>query len=163
MQILNLRDVPDFLPQLALWHQAEWSHFNPGEDLRARIARMQVYLNTDFIPSTYVAIENGVLGSAAIVAHDMDTHMELSPWLASVYVAPEYRRRGIACALINHVLVQAKQHAIEQLYLFTPNHADYYARLGWLRQKETVYRGNAVTIMSIEIDCKQGNPDLCVV
>ena len=142
--------MPDYLPQLAAWHQAQWSYLNPGESLHARIARMQAYLNADFIPSTFVAVMDGqLLGSAAIVAHDMDTRPELGPWLASVYVAPAYRRRGIARALIEYVIAQARQHGIDRLYLFTPDQTEYYARLGWSVVEKTDYRASEITIMTM--------------
>jgi GNAT superfamily N-acetyltransferase len=150
MKIYNLRDVQDYLPQLAQWHQHEWSYLNPGEDLRGRIARMQQYLRADFLPSTFVAMDDELLGSAAIVAHDMDTRPELTPWLASVYVAPAYRRRGIARMLITHIIEQAARNDVEKLFLFTPNHSAYYQNLGWSPVEETVYRGIPVTIMSID-------------
>jgi predicted N-acetyltransferase YhbS len=38
-------------------------------------------------------------GSAQLIAHDMDTRMELTPWLAGVYTAAEYRGRGIGIGL----------------------------------------------------------------
>lgn len=159
IRILNLHDVPDYLPHLAQWHQTEWSYLNPGEDLRARIVRMQQYLTEDFIPSTYVAVENELLGSAAIVAYDMDIRLDLSPWLASVYVAPAHRRRGVARALIGHVMEQARRNGVERLYLFTPGQYRYYTMLGWDCVDEVKYRGTQVTIMSIATDCKPGIAD----
>jgi len=156
-RILDLREVPDFLPTLAQWHQHEWSYLNPGEDLRGRIARMQQYLGAGFVPSTYVAIGRQLLGSAAIVAHDMELHQEWTPWLASVFVAPAFRRQGIAQALIAHVISEAARHGFDRIYLFTPNHADYYGRLGWERMEALEYRGADVTIMSIATHHTRGS------
>jgi len=153
MRILDLKQVPHFLPTLAEWHQAQWSYLNPGENLHHRITRMQDYLNEDFIPSTFVAIEDTLVGSAAIVAHDMETRPELGPWLASVYIAPAYRHRGVASALIEHVKQQALQHDIRELFLFTPDAlVAFYLQRGWQLVEATTYRGSRVTILSCRLE-----------
>lgn len=153
MRILDLKQVPHFLPTLAQWHQAQWSYLNPGENLHHRIARMQDYLNEDFIPSTFVAVGETLEGSAAIVAQDMETRPELSPWLASVYVAPAYRHRGVASALIEHVQQQARQYGIRELFLFTPDAlVAFYLQRGWQLVEATTYRGSRVTILSCRLD-----------
>jgi len=126
--IKNLKQVPDTLLQLAQWHQSEWSQLNPGETLEQRVDRMQDNLNQDFIPSTFVAIDHTVLGSATIVKNDMETRKMLSPWLASVYVSPEKRSRGIGSKLVQHVMACAKNNNYNKLYLFTENQQKFYER-----------------------------------
>ena len=150
-KILNLRDKPELLETLARWHQAEWSQLNPGETLEQRIIRMQPFLNDKLIPSTYIAFDDVLYGSAAIVANDMDNRPELSPWLASVFVYPEYRNRGIGSALVRHVMQQAHKNNIEKLYLYTPDREAFYHKLGW-RHIETVhYHGYEVSIMEADL------------
>ena len=153
MRILDLKQVPHFLPTLAQWHQEQWSYLNPGENLHHRIARMQEYLGESFLPTTFVAIEDNLAGSVAIVENDMDTKPELSPWLASVYIAPEYRHKGIATALIKHAMQQAQAHGYKQLYLFTPDaQVAFYMQRGWQLMEATDYRGSRVTIMSCHLN-----------
>ena len=60
-------------------------------------------------------MDQELFGSAAIIEHDMDTRMELSPWLASVFVAPEFRKRGIGSKLVTHVMEQAKNNKIKNI------------------------------------------------
>ena len=48
------------------------------------------------VPLTVVASIEGVpVGSASLLEEDMETHADLSPWLASVFVLPTSRRQGI--------------------------------------------------------------------
>ena len=42
----------------------------------------------------------------------MDTRKELSPWLASVFVAPEFRKWGIGSKLVLHVMEQAREDSL---------------------------------------------------
>ena len=155
-KILNLRDKPELLETLARWHQAEWSQLNPGETLEQRINRMQPFLNDELIPGTYIAIDDDLYGSAAIVENDMVSRPDLSPWLASVFVTPEYRDQGIGSALVRHVMQQAKQGNIKKLYLYTPGREAFYLKLGWKPVASEHYHGHEVTIM--EADLKTWTP-----
>ena len=151
-EIVDLKDNAVYLPTLALWHQGEWSALNPDETIEQRIQRMQLYLNDRFIPSTFVAINKTVLGSAAIVANDMETRLDLSPWLASVFVASEQRNNGIGRKLVLHVMDQAKKEGIKILYLFTTDKEDYYRKLGWNVHSTVQYHGHEVTIMQVTLN-----------
>lgn len=150
MDIVDLKTVPHFLPTLAAWHHCEWAYLNPGRTLEQRIDEMQDELRDALVPSTWVAVGDGVaMGSASIRYEDMDTHPELTPWLASVFVAPEFRRRGIAAKLVERVMSEAQRGDIETLYLFTPDQARLYGSLGWEVIAEEMYRGSTVMLMKV--------------
>ncbi len=151
MQILDLREEPQHIPTLAAWHHHQWSSLNPGHSLEKRIAKMQDYLGDNFVPSTLIAKTTELLGSAAIVENDMETKPELTPWLASVFVAPEYRNQGIGSQLVKHVMQKAKQAGIEALYLFTPDQANFYQKLGWEVFSHEEYRDHSVTVMRVRL------------
>jgi len=153
MTIINLSQEPHQIPTLAQWHQAEWSNLNPGQTIEQRIERMQAYLGNKLIPSTFIYKHEGQLaGSAAIIESDMDTRLELTPWLASVYVALEFRRQGIGAKLVQHVMLQAKTVGVTKLYLFTPDQVDFYAKLGWTAMDDEYYRDHRVTVMSVSLN-----------
>ena len=147
IEILNLKDEPDCLETLATWHHSEWSYLYPDESVKDRINRMQTYLNTNFIPSTFIAKDNALSGSCAIIEHDMETRPQLTPWLASVFVAPEYRQQGIGSKLVLHAMTQAKKEGISTLYLFTPDNKTFYLKLGWTIMCTEKYHGHQVTVM----------------
>jgi N-acetylglutamate synthase-like GNAT family acetyltransferase len=153
MTILNLTQEPHQIPTLAQWHQTEWADLNPGQTLEQRMERMQAYLSSKLIPSTFIYKQEGQLtGSAAIIESDMDTRHELTPWLASVYVAPEFRRQGIGARLVKHIMLEAETAGIAKLYLFTPDQADFYKKLGWKAMADEYYRNHRVTVMSAELN-----------
>ena len=151
LKILNLTDEPKHLVTLANWHQQEWANLNPGETLDMRITKMQKYLNSDFIPSTYIAISDSLTGSAAIIENDMETQSALSPWLASVFVTPGYRQTGIGSKLVLHVMEQARLNGVTKLYLYTPNNESFYKKLGWVTLKLETYHGQQVTVMHADL------------
>jgi N-acetylglutamate synthase-like GNAT family acetyltransferase len=86
-------------------------------------------------------------GFASLLEHDMETRMELSPWLASVLVAAAYRGQGIGSALSERVVEEARNLGVSELYLFTFDREDFYARMGWVLREQTKYLGGQVSVM----------------
>ena len=149
MKIEYLADHPQSLPTLAQWQHGEWGHLRPGDSVEARMARLENYCQRGGIPLTVVAHENGeLLGSASLIPHDMETRMELTPWLAGVFVAPEHRRRGIGAALVRRIMAEAAGQNVPILYLYTVHSETFYASLGWSLQEHTEYREQNVAIMT---------------
>lgn len=148
MAIVNLNQVPQHLATLALWHHNEWSHLNPGNSLQKRQQLMQSELSDSVIPTTFVYLDGEALaGSASLLSNDMDTHPELSPWLASVYVHPKFRHKGVGTALVEQIQQFAFAQGYEQLYLFTEAQKSFYQGMGWKLLSQEDYRGNDVCIM----------------
>ena len=149
MRIEYLSDHPEALPILAEWQHAEWGYVRPGDTLEKRTARLRGFSNGDRIPLTVVALDgNEVLGSASLIEHDMETRMELTPWLAGVYVGEQYRRRGIGAALVRRIMAEAKRLKVPLLYLYTVHSEKFYAALGWKLMERTSYREHEVVIMT---------------
>lgn len=152
MKIGYLADHRYFIPTLSKWHHKQWSHLNPSRTIEDRIKELQQSAAGKHIPITFAAmLEDVLLGSASLIAHDMDTRMNLSPWLASVYVAPRHRNQGVGSALVKSAVKEAKELAVETLYLFTPDRVEFYARLGWSVFERTEYRGENETIMCLRL------------
>jgi N-acetylglutamate synthase-like GNAT family acetyltransferase len=82
-----------------------------------------------------------------VVENDLRSYPHLSPFLASVYVAEAYRRRGIASALVQRVMAEVQDMGLAKLYLITPDQQAFYGRLGWQPLQEMPYRGEAITLM----------------
>ncbi|MBI3897153.1 MAG: GNAT family N-acetyltransferase [Gammaproteobacteria bacterium] len=152
MQILNLKDEPQHLPMLGAWHHSQWSYLNPQGSLEQRFEKMKLHLDAELIPSTFIAKDGMLLGSASIIAQDMDTKSELTPWLASVFVTPEHRNRGTGDELVKHVMQRAKEAKVETLYLFTPDREAFYQKLEWRLFSKENYRGHWVTVMHVKFN-----------
>jgi GNAT superfamily N-acetyltransferase len=151
MLILNLKDKPEHLLPLAQWHHAEWSYLNPLRSFDQRVQEMQEDLQGKVIPTTFVAEDAGeLLGSACILADDMSSHPELTPWLASVYVNEIHRGKGIGSTLVKRVMQHAQENGVKRLYLYTPDQEQMYGRLGWQLFSREPYNGTPVTIMAID-------------
>ena len=88
-------------------------------------------------PITLVAIKDDeCVGTVSVFENDLKTQNDLTPWLASLYVNPQYRGQGIAEKLINRVKEVIEELGFKELYLRTEHTSEYYRRLGW----EFVYK-----------------------
>ena len=149
MTIEYLADRPEFLRTLAEWQHGEWGHLRPGDTVEARMVRLGGWGERDRIPLTVLARDDAeLLGSASLIAHDMETRMELTPWLAGVFVAPQHRRRGIGAALVRRIVAEAGRLKVPVLYLYTVHSENFYASLGWFLSEHTTYREQNIAIMT---------------
>ena len=148
MCIDYLADHPEFLPTLAKWHHQEWGYLRPGDSAEARAARTKALCGREEIPTVFVAFSGTTLfGSAMLVANDMETRKELTPWLAGVYVAADHRRQGIGSALVARIVECAEKLGVARLYLYTPSAEQMYSQLGWSPMERVKYRDSQVLIM----------------
>lgn len=151
-QIGYLADHLEFIPTLARWHFQQWGHYRAGDSVERRVVRLTEASNRQAVPTVIVAHEGGkVLGSAMLIACDMQTRPELTPWVAGVYVAVEERKRGIGTALVRRVIEEARALGFARIYLFTFDAESYYARMGWAVVERTEYVGAKVTVMRWEM------------
>ena len=141
------------IPILAHWFQEEWGHFHPQTTLEQRNAGLNERCETTGrIPITLVAkMGNYVVGTASLVKYDMEVHLELTPWLSSVYVDTAHRRQGIGSQLVKRIVKEAVNINAKMLYLFTPDREGFYARMGWQVLYREMYRGQQVVLMETRV------------
>lgn len=139
MQISNLRQDPAFADTIADrgWH-AWWTESGvPFEDYRAHLNPM---LEKDGIPSALVAHDKDrYIGSVLIIENDLEERPNYAPWIAALWVEPEFRRNGVAAQLI----VRGREHAAEVGYdtcylCATADKRPYYLKQGFTLVEEDV-------------------------
>ena len=100
------------------------------------------------IPSVYVAeIKDVPVGTISLVKCDMDIRSAFTPWVAAVYVHPDFRNRSIGSHLMKHIETVGIELGIEKLYLFTPDKQRMYATLGWEIIENLIYHQMDVSVM----------------
>jgi GNAT superfamily N-acetyltransferase len=154
MQISYLADYPEFIPVLATAIVEHWRAIMPEETIENRIVKLQKHLSRDTLPLGWIAHADGlVFGTTALRVHDLEDRHDLTPWLGGMFVRPEYRRQGVASALCRAVEDKAWSLGFDTLYLFTPDQQALYARRGWQKLEQVVWRGLLSDIMF-----KRGQP-----
>jgi N-acetylglutamate synthase-like GNAT family acetyltransferase len=135
----------DLIPLTVDWHM-RW--FDERGDrwrwLRARTDEARTY----GVPCAWVAFHEGMpVGCVSLIASNMTSRPELTPWLAALFVLPPYRGRGIGAALVRRCEAEAKRCDHDRLFLYTSDASGYYERLGWREIEELTYEGQRVTVM----------------
>lgn len=163
--IERLRPGAPELVRVADWLHEEWGHHEPELDTVQHRQAFRALCGGAGVPSVFVARAVGTLasrsssigeddigkgtlvGTASLVDEDLAPRPWLSPWLASVYVLPAWRGRGIASMLVRRVEHEARQAGIKRLYLFTPDRQALYRRLGWGELETLEFAGEQITVM----------------
>jgi GNAT superfamily N-acetyltransferase len=132
MHIDYLANHQHLLTEVAALHFGEWPMLAPDDSFENRRTQLAECCSRGVIPSAVIALDANMLsGFALLVSEDLESRPDLSPWLAGVYVKPEYRRIGVGSSLVRRVETEAKAIGVPVLYLYTVHSESLYARLGW--------------------------------
>ena len=154
-QIVRLTERLDLAPVVACWI---WEAFGraSGEtlaDSEARVAACTAAVGPD--QSFVLLVDDVPAGTAGFVRHDLDERPDLSPWLAGVYVAPEFRGRDLVRLLIDAVEQAARDAGFRTLWLYTSTAERIYERAGW-KTHELLDRPDRRTVL-MRRDLSAGN------
>ncbi|MFZ9629047.1 MAG: GNAT family N-acetyltransferase [Ilumatobacteraceae bacterium] len=157
VEIVPLTGSAHLAPVLASWHYDEWGHLYPPDvwSLATAEREFEVMSRPDSTDRTWVAFDGGsrdvtaVLGSVSLLATDDLADFEhLTPWLASMYVVPPARGRGVATALMEAALHAARADGHDVVYLFTSGQEQFWADRGWSVIATATTEGHVSTVMS---------------
>ena len=157
VRIELLSGLPHLAPVLAAWHHAEWSHLYAGDVWNHAVAvrEFEVMAEPGSADRTWVAFDgdgrdaDAVLGSVSLIATDDLAGFEhLTPWLASMFVAPAARGRGVAAALTEALLRGAREDGHDVIHLFTSGQEQFWADRGWAVVATVDTEGHPATVMA---------------
>lgn len=132
MEIGYLADHMRWAPRIARWHHRAWGGLLRDWTCEQALAELRGHTGRTSIPTTLVAFDGGEpLGSVSLVPEDAPELADLTPWLASLYVAPAHRGRGIGRVLVRRAVAEAARLGVVRLHLYTPHHEAFYRTLGW--------------------------------
>jgi len=132
LTISNLADVPKFLEAAAKGMWQEWweEEGHPIEDV---YDELQKSLGPEALPTTLIAHQGDkFLGMVMFVQSDMSKRPQYTPWLASLWISPDHRRRSIGTRLTKELETLATQQGHPHLYLFAKlSLRSFFEGLGW--------------------------------
>ena len=147
IEIVSLVERPDLVDTVARWQWLEWGQ-RQGATVEQIASFVRDYCTARDVPQGVVLLEGGVAAGTATLEHaDLDARPDLTPWLANVFVAPEFRGRGHARRLVRHIEAAARTGGTDILYLHTESATALYAGLGWTEIGTADHHGHAVTVM----------------
>jgi N-acetylglutamate synthase-like GNAT family acetyltransferase len=130
--ISDLRQQPEFFDTIAdrVW-RAWWER--RGSPIEYVNERLRKNIDPAPIPFTLVGHVGGTFaGTASVVLTDLSERPQYSPWVAAVWVDPEYREQGIGAALVERAIQVSILCGIARLYLCASRERrTFYAKRGW--------------------------------
>lgn len=128
MEIRRICDYPNLLEQAVCWFSSKWGipEETYRESMDAAIA------NPGGIPKWYVILdeEERIIAGVGIIENDFHQGKDLTPNLCALFVAPDYRGKGIARKLMDIARKDIAAAGFEKLYLIT-THTEFYEKCDW--------------------------------
>ncbi|MBL6079775.1 GNAT family N-acetyltransferase [Belnapia sp. T18] len=150
-RILAVSDRPDLAPLVARWLVDAF--YRPPADMTTEAMTALILAPPQGPEESFVLFEGDrPIGTASLAHDDLPSRLDLTPWLAGVFVLPEHRGRGHASALVRHVEGFARAASVAELWLYTRTAEPLYARLGWQRAGLEQNNGHEVALMRRRLD-----------
>ncbi|MGE0241262.1 MAG: GNAT family N-acetyltransferase [Parvibaculaceae bacterium] len=96
-------------------------------------------------------IDSRLAGICLLVLHELEPAHDLSPWLASLYVDPQFRGRGVARSLVRAIEDHARRGGIARLHLYTVDAEEFYLKCGWTVVERSASGGGMLTLMTRDL------------
>lgn len=135
----------------AQWAFDDWKETDPNDDIQWYL---DVYSESEVdplsLPISLAAIggNDELVGVACVVRDDeLPDAREPGPWVAAVFVKPEFRGMEIGKQLVTEAVGRARELGHSDVYLYTRDVAHWYETFGWERVRETHIHHNAITVM----------------
>lgn len=137
--ISDLRNRPHFFDAVAdrIW-RAWWEPH--GFPLSHITGLLKDSLAEDAGPLCLVAHSgDGFVGTASVIASDLEERPDLSPWVAAVWVDPPFRGMGIGGEIVLKAAHAALDGGASAVHLCAlPGKRAFYERLGWRLDEKDV-------------------------
>ena len=129
MQIINVREHPEYKDQAIMYFQSKWANENSMNVYEDCITHS---ITTESpLPIWYVMEESGeIIGCAGLITNDFISRMDLYPWICAIYIAEQYRGRSLGKELLMRAMADAKKAGFKQVFLST-DHIGYYEIYGF--------------------------------
>ena len=143
-----LAQYPSHVHQISEWLFEEWGDDVEGRTIKQYSDVLKHRMNVDELPVAFVALASDeLIGTASLVCNEISSLRQYKNWLASVFVAPERRRQGWGARIVRGVVQVAPDYGIDELFLYTRSHTDFYRQLGWEYLDTVQYRNRDAMIM----------------
>ncbi|MBP8083310.1 MAG: GNAT family N-acetyltransferase [Spirochaetes bacterium] len=153
VRIIHLSSSMKSVDIMAKWAHEKW--FAPHNiSYNAVLKDYRKRCNVNSLPSAFVAKDEiRTCGMVSLKQFDLLSRKDLSPWLSSLYVLPEYRKKGVGSALVRVCEKEAERLGYSEMFLFvdyrdSAHLEKYYTSLGWFSYSDEVDSfGHSVKVM----------------
>tara|TARA_Y100000588_G_scaffold381219_2_gene466484 strand:- start:297 stop:818 length:522 start_codon:yes stop_codon:yes gene_type:complete len=160
-RIEYLIDYPQHLETVAQWEYVQWQLLHPGSVMHGWVNALRRKLGRSQIPLTLVMMDGDEpIGAISLIVNGNPRRVDLTPWLASLYVEPSWRGKGLGQALMTRGAREAKALGYEMVYLETTETQQlFYAKFGWKLIDRILEQGQESLIMAKQLRRTDPTPD----
>lgn len=148
IQIESLAGHPERIDELVSWFAAEWPDY---ADRVGRAAIRESFENPHeprALPQIWIAAHGSeCLGTIALRESWDVGSSRRTPWLAGLYVRPEYRERGVGGRLVTHLVLQSGGLGYTSLFAGLRRRSSIFSEEVWPRVEELNLDGDFITIV----------------
>ena len=120
-----------------------------GTSHEKEVARLNAFASVPKGEAGFVAYWGETpAGTCLLARKEIEPCHPLSPWLAGLFVATEFRKRGVAEALIRAIENEAQAQGHDFIYLYADEEEAFYAKRGWTVVERFEWLGAPTTLMS---------------
>ncbi len=138
IKVKSLSECREFVSIAAHWAYGEW-YISRSIDFFLVLKSYQLRASEERgeISRCKIAFIDGFpVGMVSLKENDLWSRKDLNPWLASLYVHPYFRKRGVGERLINELIDSVNSQSFIRLYLFLDHRErvqleQYYIKRGW--------------------------------
>ncbi|WP_374832904.1 GNAT family N-acetyltransferase [Paenochrobactrum pullorum] len=148
ISIVTTKERPELAQITGAWR---WEAFFSDTDVSLQdVVAIDVACTSeaDILPTVWVLLKDEqAIGMITLCLDDLENRPELNPWLAGLYIVPQYRGQGHALQLIAHLETEAAKAAIKRLSLYTEGSVGLYSKAGWNVIETFDEKGGTYSIM----------------
>lgn len=151
-----LTHEPKVLQQLANYFTEEWyEHYGEGGKGNAYQDLLSFCQTEQSYPFALVALnaDNEPVGMVAVKSQSIDEMAHLSPWIASGYVIPSLRGKGLGRLMAKELEKICKQKHIEEIFVGTATADSLLQRLDFEKIATANQSGHPVSIYRKVVGC----------
>jgi len=124
-------DIKEILEIITFWMYNWWGK-REAYDFNAVKSYVSHSFQDKRLPQTYgLFLDKKIIGMYQLTHEDLFARPDIYPWLANVYIAEEYRKKGYGKILLETIKTNAQANLFyEELFLYT-THVGLYEKYGW--------------------------------
>jgi predicted N-acetyltransferase YhbS len=159
---VTISHIPDdlgIMHTVAQWSINAWGDDFPDDSINTYVDLYQTAISDQLtLPCVFVAWNDDMepVGTITLIENDdLPDATEPGPWLAALYVAPEYRKQGVGHVLVDMVTSTARSLGHEEIYLYTSDKVDWYLKIGWNTVRAANLANHQVMVMQLQLNFMQ--------
>lgn len=150
LEIAFLADYPEYIQTCVSWAYGHWA-CQTGIPFGTVLDKFTIGANKETLPLTVIALINSKPAGMVSLWKADAGRQDYTPWLASLYVHPFHRKKGISIRLIERLIEEARRLSFRELFLVTEEAKELYSRFGWNEiEKMTTPHGEA-SLMKLQL------------